>query len=299
MTDEPLMRNQEQATYLVPLISDYGFKVSFATDSIFSRKAIQVLIESNVPILRLEMSRNELEGISPEARSGYYDVVCRDEHLRVFIVEMQVENYTVFIQRLLFYGFYMYCSLVRKGKFGFENLPPIYCVCIIEDKITEFEGYHNKVTLQNQKGLLFTDNIEFHVIELGKFPILRSDFHKVQTDMEKLVYTLKYAHQIDQTNEAAKPPFWKEDWLEEIMRKTDLNRMSPEERVMFDMSLVKEVMYQKKLEEVAEKAKIDKATETVILSHQQGLKIPLIATITELPIEKVNEIIQEYEQKLK
>ena len=103
----------------------------------------------------------------------------------------------------------------------------------------------------------------------------------------------------DQTNEAAKPPFWKEDWLEEIMRKTDLNRMSPEERVMFDMSLVKEVMYQKKLEEVAEKAKIHKATETVILSHKKGLDASFIADITELPIEKVNEIIQEYEQKLK
>ena len=92
ITNDPhTIENQEQPIYLIPLISDYGFKVSFATHSVFSRKAIQVLIESNVPILRLDMSRNELDGISPEARSGYYDVVCRDEHLRVFIVEVKYD----------------------------------------------------------------------------------------------------------------------------------------------------------------------------------------------------------------
>jgi predicted transposase/invertase (TIGR01784 family) len=127
MTNESTLNNDaEQPKHLIPLISDYGFKVSFATDSLFSRKAIQVLIDSDTPIQHLDMSRNEFEGISIESRSGLYDIICRDERMRVFIVEMQVDNYTAFIQRLLFYAFHMYCSVVSKGKMGFLNLPTIY-----------------------------------------------------------------------------------------------------------------------------------------------------------------------------
>lgn len=288
---------KEQPMYLVPLISDYGFKISFATDSVFTRKAIQVLINSNIPIQQLDMSRNEFEGISFDARSGLYDVVCRDELMRVFIVEMQVDNYTAFIQRLLFYGFHMYCSMVTKGKMGFLNLPPIYCVCIIEDSITDYDGYYNVVNLKNEKGLIFTDNIEFHLVELGKFPILQHEFNKVKTDMEKLAYTLKYAHKIDPNKEEEKPDFWKEDWLKEILEKVDLSRMTAEERVMFDMSLVKEVMYQNKLKEVADEAMADAIWKTkkemVLAAFQDGFDVPTIVRIAKLTEKQVQEIIEQ------
>jgi predicted transposase/invertase (TIGR01784 family) len=289
---------KEQSTSLVPLISDYGFKISFATDSIFSRKALQVLINSDVPIERLEMSRNELEGISFDARSGFYDVVCKDEHLRIFIVEMQVDNYTSFIERLLFYCFHMYCSLVTKGKMGFKNLPPIYCVCIIEGSITEFEGFYNIVNLKNEKGMIFSDNIEFHLVELGKFPILQHEFHKVKTDMEKLAYTLKYAHKINPKKEEEKPNFWKEDWLDEVLAKVDTTRMTAEEKVLFDMSLVKEVAYQDKLKQVAENASNERAKKTVILSFQKGLDLPLIASVSDLSLDEVTSIIEAYKKGL-
>ena len=124
--------------------------------------------------------------------------------------------------------------------------------------------------------------------------------------MEKLVYTLKYAHQIDKKNDAAKPPFWKEDQLDEVLSKTDLNRMSAEEHVMFEMSLVKEVMYQNKLAQVAkdaakeatEKATMAEKKETVILAHKKGLDNALIADITGLPVEKVQEIITTYKSEM-
>ncbi len=294
--DHNLDNEKEQPKHLIPLISDYGFKVSFATDSLFSRKAIQVLIGSDMPIQHLDMSRNEFEGISLEARSGLYDIVCRDEHMRVFIIEMQVDNYLTFIQRLLFYTFHMYCSVVSKGKMGFLNLPPIYCVCIIEGSITPFEAYYNKVTLQNQKGVIFADNVEFHVVELGKFPILQHDFMKVETDMEKLAYTLKYAHQIDPTNDAERPPFWQEAWLDEILKKIDLNRMSPEQRVMFDMSLVKEVMYHQKLEDTAKEATTKTKETTIIKGWKKGYAVDDLAELTDLSIPEVENIIRQYEQ---
>jgi hypothetical protein len=109
-----------------------------------------------------------------------------------------------------------------------------------------------------------------------------------------LAYTLKYAHHIDPTNEAERPPFWKEDWLDEILKKIDLNRMSPEQRVMFDMSLVKEVMYHQKLEDVAKDAVEQKNKTFVLKGWLKGYPIDELAELTDLSIPEVEHIIHQH-----
>ena len=131
------------------------------------------------------------------------------------------------------------------------------------------------------------------MVELGKFPILREEFDKIKTDMEKLAYTLKYAHQFDTKEESSKPPFWKEEWLDDIIQKVDVTRLSPEQRVFFEMSIVKIDMYHEKLEEVAFEAK----KEVIIESFKEGLSPAQISKITKIPIEKVLEVIEEFSQK--
>ena len=77
--DAPISLN-EYPYHIVPFISDYGFKVAFTEDTLFTRKAIQLLIRSDIPIDKLTMERNEINGIALEGRSGTYDVICKDEH---------------------------------------------------------------------------------------------------------------------------------------------------------------------------------------------------------------------------
>ena len=76
--------------YIVSFLSDYGFKVTFGdpNDTLFARKAIEIIIADKHPILSLNYVRNEFVGLAVTARSGIYDVICTDEHKRVFIVEM-------------------------------------------------------------------------------------------------------------------------------------------------------------------------------------------------------------------
>ena len=135
------------------------------------------------------------------------------------------------------------------------------------------------------------------MVELGKFPILREEFNKIKTDMEKLAYTLKYAHQFDTKEESSKPPFWKEEWLDDIIQKVDVTRLSPEQRVFFEMSKVKIDMYHEKLEEVAFEAKKEVIKEIIIESFKEGLSTAQISKITKIPIEKVLEVIEEFSRK--
>lgn len=49
-----------EKSHIVPFISDYGFKVTFADEhSLFAKKAIELLAELDSPIERIEMLRNE------------------------------------------------------------------------------------------------------------------------------------------------------------------------------------------------------------------------------------------------
>lgn len=134
-----------------------------------------------------------------EGRSGFYDVICRDEHLCVFILEMQKDHFKYLPIRLMFYDFHYFNSLISKGRQGFKDVPPVICICIVEDKL--YPGEQNYVWefmfRDTETGKILSDKAQVRLIELGKFPILQNNFNSIETDADKLFWTMKYAHLID------------------------------------------------------------------------------------------------------
>ena len=142
-------------TGFISLLSDYGFKVVFAdeSDTLFLRKAPQALLQHEVPIKKVRFLRNEFIGLTLEARGGMFDLICEDENRRTFIVEMQLGYYKHFIHRSKFYAFQRFNTLVSKGDYKFENLPPIYCIGILAKNIfPNSREYYHVGTLKNQIG---------------------------------------------------------------------------------------------------------------------------------------------------
>ena len=74
---------------------------------------------------------NEMISLTGDSRSGIYDIACVDENENHFIVEMQLSEYPEFIQRMKFYALHRFNTLVKKGKYKFENIPKIYCIGIL------------------------------------------------------------------------------------------------------------------------------------------------------------------------
>lgn len=273
-------RNVEE--HLIPLLSDYGFKISFVEDSPFSRKAVELLAKLDKPVNQLTFLRNEIEAMTVDARSGLYDVVCQDEHLRVFVIEMQVDNYTYFKERIMFYVFQMYCSCVKVGKLGFMDLPPIHCICIVEDKITAGEDYYQKFMLRNEKGEQFSQLIEINLVELGKFPILQHEYDKINTEMEELVYTLKYVHTFSIGDMIQFPKFWEKVWYMDVLKKLDLNRMDPMHKAIYEMSIVRN------------KIRLDKLAEEFeeVRNEEKDMRIKRALVSTKFSMEDIAELFE-------
>ena len=179
------MKNEQR---FISLLSDYGFKVAFADESntLFLRKALQALIQSETPIKKVRFLRNEFIGITEDARSGVFDLACEDENQRTFIVEMQLEHYKHFMQRAKFYAFQRFNTLVEKGKYKFNKLTPIYCVSFLAKNIFHHSmEYYHFARLMNQKGEELDDQITHIIVEISKFAKKETE---IQSDLDKLIY---------------------------------------------------------------------------------------------------------------
>lgn len=213
----------------IPIISDYGFKATFGkeADTLFLRTALQALIKSDVPIREVTFDKNAFEALTIDSRSGIFDLSCTDEKGSQFIVEMQLGYAPHFVQRMKFYALHKFNTLVERGEFDYANLPKIYAIAFLEKNILPTTHFHNVANLRTESGEIIDRQMTFITVELAKFD---KPVTQIQTDLDKLVHTMKTLHTTDPTQY---PPFWTEEWLRRAIDELDTRKMTPEERAYF------------------------------------------------------------------
>lgn len=276
------MENEKK---FISLLSDYGFKVAFADESntLFLRRALQALIQSEIPIKKVQFLRNEFVGITEDSRGGVFDLVCEDEKQRTFIVEMQLGYYKHFIQRAKFYAFQRFNTLVEKGKYQFDNLTPIYCIGFLAKGIfPKSSEYYHFGRLMNQKGEELDQQITHIIVEINKFEKKEND---IQSDLDKLIYIMKNLENIKGVDQL--PKFLTEDWIEQAMKKLDKSQMTPDQRMHYEMMLAKNATIIEMLKE-DEKKQIAKETATKMKS--KGISNSDIQEITGLTLKEIESL---------
>jgi predicted transposase/invertase (TIGR01784 family) len=272
----------------IPIISDYGFKATFGneTNTLFLCKALQALIKSDVPIKAVKFDKNTFEGITQDGRSGIYDISCTDENNNHFIVEMQYGEAPNFVQRMKFYALHKFNALVKKGKFDYANLSKIYCVAILANNIIPFPNYHTVANLRNENGELFDDQMMFVTVEMDKFTVQEAD---IQTDLEKLIYTMKTIHTVTQPTQF--PKFWNEEWLKIAIDELDRRKMTPDERASFEILVARNAEAVKAESRKIKEALALKNIEIIIKALKRGkLSIEEIAEDNGVTVEFVIDL---------
>ncbi len=216
------------------MLSDYRFKVTFGNENHpkFLRKALQALIDSDTPIREVQFTKNEITATTKDSRGGLFDITCEDERGQIFIVEMQLLDFSNMIHRAKFYAFHRFNIMVRKGKYRFNDLRKIYTISILAGKTYSTGLYHQVGTLKNQNGELMDDQITHVVVELEKF---QKTLEEIETNLDKLLYTMKLTDTA--SSDAKLPDFTKEDWLEETLRELERSNLSPDQRADLEMTI--------------------------------------------------------------
>jgi predicted transposase/invertase (TIGR01784 family) len=280
----------------IPIISDYGFKATFGNEAntLFLRKALQALIKSEVPIKEVKFDKNTFEGITQDGRSGIFDLACTDENDNHFIVEMQYGDAPYFVQRMKFYALHKFNAMVKRGKFDYGTLTKIYCVAILANDILPYPQFHTVANLRDEQGELIDEQMTFVTVELDKFTLQEVD---CQTDLQKLIYTMKTIHTHTFTNPIQFPKFWDEDWLKVAIDELDSRKMTPDEKASLEILIARNAesvkAESKKIKEAREAEKV----ETITKSLLRGLDLELIADIAGTSVDFVKSVHRQLAKK--
>lgn len=283
----------------IAFTSDYGFRATFGneSDTRFLRRALQALIQSEIPIKTIEFIKADFLAVTIDSRSGVYDLACVDDADNSFIVEMQVSEFPQFIQRMKFYAFHKFNTMVKKGKFMFTDLTPIYCVGILAKNIYSFKEYYSIGKLKNQEGNLMDDKLVYVTVEMEKF---EKTVNEITTDLDKLIFTMKNLKTYADTPPTQFPAFWTEEWLNVAIKELDTRQFSPEQMEQYMMALAKnaQVIEDERIKVLkAEQKGREEATretkkQAIIKQLQRG-------KLTEAEIAEDNDMTLEFVKELK
>ena len=178
---------------------DYAFKRVFGRqeneESLCSllnavlRRPVGERIESVVilnPFLPLEAFDDKLSVL---------DIKARDESGRMFNIEMQIRLHHALRERVLFYWAKLYTEQLTEGD-DYAELRPTISVLVVDDILfPELAGPHHRFRLcEESRGILFSDQIELHVLELPKFDKPLPD---LTDDLDKWLFFLRHAATLD------------------------------------------------------------------------------------------------------
>jgi len=283
----------------ISLMSDYGFKVAFAdeSDNLFLRKALQALIQSDVPIKKVKFVKNEHTGLTKDARGGLYDLICEDERGRTFIVEMQLGYYKHFMQRTKFYAFQKFNTLIKRGKYYFKGIPPIYCIGFVAKSIfPNSKEYYHYGRLKNQKGEEMDYQMTHVIVEISKFD---KQVHEIQSPLDKIIYVMKNHESVKESDKF--PEFYKEDWIARTLKKLDKSQMTPDQRMQYEITMARNASIDEMRREEEERIRQEAKEETKKEVQKEmakklkdlGAEMQIIIEATGLSEEEI-EALNEY-----
>jgi len=158
---------------------DYMFKLLFGTE-----QGVEQLTDFLKSVLKLSAEEYEqitivdphLLRMNKEDKLGILDVTVRTKSGRLIDVEIQVKPSPELRERVAFYGAKMLSRQAKAGK-DFIKIKPVIVVLITSHVLAPEEPkYHNRNLICNpDTGVIFTDILEIHTIELPKIPITEDD----------------------------------------------------------------------------------------------------------------------------
>ena len=183
----------------INLMVDWSFKRVFGTEV---NKDILIeflkVIFPQFAITDITYIPTEQLGIMEEDRKAIFDVLCKTEDGKTFLVEMQRGAQEHFFERALYYtsfpimkqGKKAIAKEDEKGKDPWDfSLDGVFFLGILDFKYEQDEMTEHRYQLLETKTLKrMTDKLEFVFVEVAKFN-KRED--ELETDLDKWLYLLK------------------------------------------------------------------------------------------------------------
>ena len=156
-------------------LSDYGFKRLLASErnKDILMHLLNVFISEDTGIITdISYLPTEVLGIRKEDRFVRYDLYCKNQDGKRFIVEMQNGKQSNYADRLRVYTSLATVQNWDKKDKNYEHVPKIYSFNIMSYDMPEFKGkkrFFSKIYQKDDDNDIFSKNIVYYFVELSKF----------------------------------------------------------------------------------------------------------------------------------
>ena len=287
------------------LTIDYVFHAVFGRDTDESRAALMeilnIILERKDDPIKSIVLKNPIDTAEREdEKETIMDIRAETSSGEELDIEMQSGNLRVYPDRVLFYGGRLVNSSLQQG-FKYDKMKKSIVVSIINGILfSEYDRCHSIFDVrERQTGLLLSDRLEFHFLELGKVDGQKPV--EALTEAERLAAYLKYANDEE-----------KQDYVQEIIYSEGLtmtenayrkvtqdeieyermeSRLKYQLQYNTDMSLARQEGLELGLERGLEQGRTEgEAAATVKLARamkDKGMETEAIAEITGLTAEEI------------
>jgi len=229
------------------------------------------------------------------------DVKATDEKGNIFIVEMQLSDKKGLDKRIQYYGAKGYASQIESGD-DYLKLKPLIFIGILNFDYFESPHYISRHLIMNSEtGEVKFKDLEFNFIELTKFD---KKLETLENLVDKWIYFLKNAKNLEVIPEnindigllAAYTDAQIHNWTKRELEEYDYAKMrEQDQRGEFELAIERAV---EKAEAIGEKkGEEKKAIEMAKKMIKAQKSISEISDFTELPIQTIEELINEIKTK--
>lgn len=182
----------------MPLTNDYVFRTVFGRDTDESKAALieilNIILERKADPIRFIIIKNPIDTADKEGQKDtIMDIKAETDSGDQLDIEMQSGMLKVYPDRVLFYGGRLVNSSLQKSD-DYGKMKKSIVVSIINGiMFSNLIPCHNVFDVREREtGLLLSDRMEFHFLELGK--ISGDKPVECLTETEKLAVYFKYAN---------------------------------------------------------------------------------------------------------
>lgn len=225
----------------------------------------------------LEYLPFEQTPIIPTFKQTVVDVKCTDQQGRIFIVEMQIQWVTSFMQRMLFGASQAYIHQLEKGE-EYDYLNPVYglglLASVFDQETTDWYHHYKIVNVQRPEREL--KGLQLIFIELPKFKPSNISQKKLQ------ILWLRFMSEVNEKSTHIEPELFEVPEIKEAIALSEEAAYTPGELAAYD----------KYWDAVS--------TEKTLIRgfYNQGIQEGIHIALIQLLEQRFGTILEEYQQKI-
>ena len=238
-------------------------------------------------IQSLDYLSNEQIPTIPVLKRTIVDVKCKDQKGRTFIVEMQVEWSSHFMERMLFGASQAYVRQLDKGD-EYEYLKPVYGLGLLGqsfDQETE-DFYHHYKIVNIEKPTREIKGLQFVFIELPKFKPTSHTERKLQ------ILWLRFMSEINEKTNAVDPELLSVPEIKQAIELSEEAAYTPEELSAYETYWDTVSTEKTLLADRFQKGKAERTVEIACNMLSQGIDIKTISLVTQLKEDEIKSLIK-------